>query len=547
MKRKLFIFTVMTFLLVCMLLSVASAQVIINEKNVDENGEVVADFVGNYSIDNSTQAISSIDITYTTQNGETKEGKVYFATNLWGNYRQMYATYLPKDYDMNQFVYMPDKTDINGDGTFSYGEKITGTQGDRNLYLTYGSFTDGTFTDTVNVKPQLKRLSYSAYLEYFGPAAYNHIPLETVTYNGREAVEGTFFVSPRVNSFYGGTNASSFGGSANGNINGKTCYFTRLVFEERENSVSFAQYCFCRNVIEEVVFLKGKYGLRDDAIAYLWKEGTNTPCLKKVVVGDGAVFTSGSISLNVGTYDVAFIGTEEQYNSQKESGRFESALKNSNGTLTYEKMCYVYGHNRVDDYNCETADICTMCSLELIPAKEHAIIKSFTYENGYTNKGTYKESCTNEGCEHSISNETPAMFICLGYSADEKGKGGIVVGFKANRDAIYEYSSFTGKEITYGVFASSYENLGNNDIFDKNGNAAQGVIVAEMTRNVNYVFQLKIRGFSDGQMDKKIVMGAYVKTADENGSEYTYIQAGTKAENEKYSFVTYNQIVNPQD
>ena len=39
-------------------------------------------------------------------------------------------------------------------------------------------------------------------------------------------------------------------------------------------------------------------------------------------------------------------------------------------------------------------------------------------------------------------------------------------------------------------------------------------------------------------------MGAYVIETDKEGfASYSYLQSGTPVENEKYAFITYNQII----
>ena len=532
MKKKLLFSLAIICVLACLFAISISAEAVVSSKNIDENGEVVANYLGDYTIDNSSQNISYIDISYKTEGGETKEGKLYFATNLWGSNRQIHSTYIPADFDMSQMVYMPDKIDINGDGSYSYNEIIKGTQGDKNLYLKYGSYNEGVFSDTVDVKKQLVKLSYSKYLEYFGPAAYGKVPLTTVTYNGKEAVEGTFFVSPRVYQFHGG----SFGGSANGNINGETGKFTRLIFEERTGSVGFDQYCFCRNVIEEVVFLRGTYNLRNDAIAYLWKEGTNTPCLKRVVVESGAVLKGDSISWNVGTYDVVFIGDEANYSTA--AAGFSSALANATGNVTYENICYVYGHTANDDNDCTTALICDECKKSLENAYDsHDTQGTIEYANGYASDGYKNVSCSR--CAYIVSEKLPSLFVCQGYSAPESGKGGIVIGFTVNYAAITAYEGETGKTVSYGVFAVLKDSLNGGDIF-AGGEANECAIVVDMTKYATAAFEIKIIGFeTEAQKDAQIAMGAYVKV----DNDYSYMQSSAPDENEKYCFDSFNEIV----
>ena len=577
--------------LLCAFVITASAQTVLSEDNYDTNGDTIAKSLGDFSIDGLTQNVSYFDITYTATNGETKTGKMYFVTNLWGSYRQQHSTYLPADFDMSQMVYMPDKIDVNGDGSFAENEKIKGTQGDKNLYYKCDGFVDGTFTNTESVKNQLTQLCYSAYLEYFGPDAYGKVPLTTLTYSGREAVEGTFFVSPKINQFYGGNNGSSFGGSANGNINGDTCKFTRLVFEEREGAVSFAQYSLCRNVIEEVVFLGGTYYLRDDAIAYLWTEGTNTPCLKRVVVSDGVSFT-GSIALNVGNYDIVYIGNEGEY----VAGNYSSALKNATGTVHYETLCYVYGHNpEQGDNDCTTERVCADCSeiveeafathnlgsvntcledascqregcnFTVTASASHKAKKVLVYENGFGAEGVYSCICENadyctaiEG--YAVEESTNPIITFKGYSrALSNAYIGIDAGYKVDKDLLALYNEVNATDATLSLFMvnSKYGEVNISKIF-KDGTLeletnVKGINVSITSTNYTDI-SVSVKGFDNANETGSFYTLALISAiAVKTEAGVHYIQAGLKnspnttitVEGVDFNIVTANNVYNP--
>ena len=93
------------------------------------------------------------------------------------------------------------------------------------------------------------------------------------------------------------------------------------------------------------------------------------------------------------------------------------------------------------------------------------------------------------------------------------------------------------------MFAVLQSRLGDNDVFSKDGTAADGVINAEITNYEFVAFELKIVGFTDEQKDTKLAMGAYVAVTDGETTEYSYMQSGASNENEKYCFVSYNDIV----
>ena len=134
-------------------------------------------------------------------------------------------------------------------------------------------------------------------------------------------------------------------------------------------------------------------------------------------------------------------------------------------------------------------------------------------------------------------------FVCLGYSAPEDGRGGIAIGYTVNNEAIIQYEKITGKTLKYGVFAVAKDKLGTNDVFAEDGTVADGVINAEISNHGFVAFELKIIGFTDEYKDLKLAMGAYVAVTDGETTEYSYMQSGEPNENEKYCFVSYNDIV----
>ena len=165
--------------------------------------------------------------------------------------------------------------------------------------------------------------------------------------------------------------------------------------------------------------------------------------------------------------------------------------------------------------------------------------------NSYLEDITFIDTCTRQGCgKETVIKTIAPLFKCLGYSAPENGVGSIAIAFTVNKEAVTAYTEATGKALKYGVFAVSQEKLGDNDIFDDDGVAADDVINAEIT-NVDFAaFELKIVGFTETQKDAKLALGAYVAVTDGEATEYSYMQSGEPNENEKYCFVSYNDIVN---
>ena len=138
----------------------------------------------------------------------------------------------------------------------------------------------------------------------------------------------------------------------------------------------------------------------------------------------------------------------------------------------------------------------------------------------------------------------PALFTYLGYSASEVGAPGLVIGFTANTEAITEYCTLANKSIEYGVFVTLQNTIGNEEIFDENGDAKDGVVCAKTSSSPYAMFQLKVMGFTESSMNAKLALGAFVETTDGDETVYTYIQDGEPDENQKYYFASYNEMVN---
>ena len=167
-------------------------------------------------------------------------------------------------------------------------------------------------------------------------------------------------------------------------------------------------------------------------------------------------------------------------------------------------------------------------------------VSEIAYPDGYMNEGVLVYKCSS--CNQTKEEKTEALFICLGYSAPEYGTSGIAVGFLLNSEMIEIYEKTTNSTLKYGFFATLKDRIGENDIFDSEGNAAQGVISADVTNYSSKGVALKIVNFKDEQKDIKIAMGIYVATISDGATRYSYLQANKPIDGEKYAFISYNEI-----
>ena len=200
-------------------------------------------------------------------------------------------------------------------------------------------------------------------------------------------------------------------------------------------------------------------------------------------------------------------------------------------TSAYEKGNYIiFGYDPCEAF-CE-------------PFVEEGTVREGTiaYENGYLEKGVKSTACPICGTLAKGTAVDP-IFTCYGYSVPENGQGGIVIFYTIDKIALGEYTSITGKSITYGVFVASYEKLGENDAVNKNGVLADGVVGTAIKNKDNAGFEIKVVGFTtDAQKSAKLVVSAYAITTKDDEAEISYLQAEVPTEGSRYNIITFNDF-----
>lgn len=221
------------------------------------------------------------------------------------------------------------------------------------------------------------------------------------------------------------------------------------------------------------------------------------------------------------------------------------------GYTTYTCFC---GATKVDDYVPATGNhtakdgVCTECNAIVYCNNDsHNLeIISISYANGYDKEGVKVVRCLDCYASQTETKASP-LFTCVGFSVPEDGRGGIALTFSLDNDAISEYETVTGKTLKYGVFAVAESKIGNNSIFDESGNVFNGAICADVTEYEFNMFDIKIVGFEDDHKSLPLAMGAYISVTEGSTTEYSYIQNSSPNKDEIYSFVSYNDIVNPKE
>ena len=286
---------------------------------------------------------------------------------------------------------------------------------------------------------------------------------------------------------------------------------TELVFPNSTTSIGIIK---C-SALTEFVIPAGVTSLGNKAFDY-------STGLVKITVPRGltSILTTGDTSF----FHTTNI-TEIVYTGSKDDAILVDILKLlTKATVTYANHCEVYngGDHKLDG----------------------ELTKRFLGESFLT-KYVEERVCSN-GCGMTIAeNEVAPLFNCLGYSASLTGKNGIVLGFEINDEAVGEYTTLTNKTIKFGVFAVSQANLGENDVFNANGEAVKGAVTADLTGYTNAIFEIKVVGFNDENKESLLAMGAYVAETDGENTEYSYMQVTNEDEQSgKYYFICYDDIAN---
>ena len=543
--KKLLMIAALVCALVFALVVTAGAKTVVSSNNKDAQGDIVADVIVEYE---ANKHICSVDISYLATSGEEKTGKIYYTTGLWigENKRQIEGIYLPYDFDMSQIIYFCDKADFNNDGTLAGTDLLVGTYGSGFDIYTYEAFENNTFDGTTSARKLIQAVSYSKYQDYFGANTFARADkLNSVTYNGKEPVEGTCIISPTVAKIMAGV----FGGDG-GNVNTVTSDFTRVIFEDRTGSLEMGQYCFTRGVITDIFFGNGKYSLHGEqaiAIQYV-ADNTTEYSLKTIVVSKNTAFTSGNISWRVGDYSVIVIGTESECSALYNTN-CKNALKNA--TSVVYNPCY-YGHTEAeDDGNCETAVVCSVCyAYTYKAAMEHINGESIVYESLFKD-GYYYVGCINENCTVGTQEKAAALFGYVGYSASTYAEGGALVQcFKVNTAAVEAYARICG-EISFGVVAA----LGGKDPLKlENGVAcANGKAVFSKLGEINgdgtleiahSYFEIKVLDIPASKVDTKLILCGYAVIGAEDEARLYYLDNGESKQT--VDGISFNEILENQ-
>ena len=249
---------------------------------------------------------------------------------------------------------------------------------------------------------------------------------------------------------------------------------------------------------------------------------------------------------NLSNIKFFYTGTKEQLatsmynflNSTKSptdnNGKFTGATQISWADYSANPDNYASGNYIIYDYN----------ACDAFYAGIHDERVESSYPNGYGSVGTKVSGCVHKGCTLNTKEKLSALFTSLGYSTSETDGTGISIGYRVDYDAIKTYEELTGTTLSYGMFATTKQAVGNGDIFDADGNTVSGAITLDVTKSGFTFLSLKMVGFdTENSKEVEFAIGAYAVTTQDGKKSYSYIQEDTPLENQKYAFIKYSDYV----
>ena len=178
----------------------------------------------------------------------------------------------------------------------------------------------------------------------------------------------------------------------------------------------------------------------------------------------------------------------------------------------------------------------------VIEESEHNYLSdlSFTYENGYAQKGALVSRCA--GCNYEHSFEAAPLFTFLGYSASTFNTSSICAGYKIDFELLEKYEVMNNTEITIGVVAAGYDNLINAGKPIKpdgtGGETTSGRVISYVLEEGHSFVDLILNAPDwSSYMDRSIILCAFII----ENQEVSYIcQSGIAS---TASPITYSQII----
>ena len=200
----------------------------------------------------------------------------------------------------------------------------------------------------------------------------------------------------------------------------------------------------------------------------------------------------------------------------------------------------------IGTYSCWCGEV---ADIDIDPTGEHEIVEEIVYRNGFNNPGFRGMACKTCDTQDTFDegNELPALFLVLGYSANET-TGAISFGFGVNYDAIDIYNQAYNSlheelgnfKTEFGIVAASRAAFAEGNPLQFGGEglvaADKTVIFKNCTSNGYQVITYTVANLPEAHADTEIILSAYVY----NGLQILYVGNETS---DNALTVTYNGVL----
>ena len=196
---------------------------------------------------------------------------------------------------------------------------------------------------------------------------------------------------------------------------------------------------------------------------------------------------------------------------------------NKRATIIYDvDKCDAFygGHIYEGTGLCVDGFDCVNCDKTIAGTTSHNEVKSFAFENGYTQGGLFTNVCTNEGCKLREEVALDPIFSALeanGFSTN--GTGISFGGYTVNNKALQKFEETCGVNLTFGIAIMNPKYVGDTFFADGKINATNGAITADMSDTEYANIKVMIDGFTGSLVDLELVIALYAYT-DVNDVEF---------------------------
>ena len=297
--------------------------------------------------------------------------------------------------------------------------------------------------------------------------------------------------------------------------------------------------------------------------------------LKTIWMGSNIAEISREVFYATSLETVFFVGTEEELNTvipkittNYNQDFLDIATQNKISYNDYLALADKSGKHFVVDYTlCAYNDgvhgeitssgacvgVCSVCDAIVANHNDDTNLSVSIIYSDYSKEGEKITTCQNDGCTYNVTEETPALFTCLGYSVGPDGYS-LKAGYMVNIDAMTEFKTFH-PSFSFGVVIANANTVKAEESFFVNeviNSSAKGIMVR--VDDLQYsILNVDISNFNASMADTlELVVGIYTNDGEGNiaVAQHVNIEAYTTIKtygDMKLNAITFNQVRKAHD